>query len=202
VTGLNQLELETKVELSKQPTVFWANARIVTREGREIPFAQLPTTTENLLTPAQLGQDFFGGPIKIVGETFKLGMSGQPKDTKAPALVRVNLKSANAVRFKATLGGDYPLGNEAQRRKVYAVRAPVGTEARFMTVIEPYESKSVVIAAVAINADKLRVELADGRVQEIEIQNFSGNGKDIVVQLLETKDGKTLRQESTATDAK
>jgi hypothetical protein len=43
----------------------------------------------------------------------------------------------------------------------------------------------------------LRVELADGRVQEIEIKNFEGDGKDIQVNLTEIKDGKMLRQEST-----
>ena len=133
--------------------------------------------------------------------------------------MRVDLSGVNAVRFKATLGGDYPLGDESQRRKVTAIRAagaPVSdpassgtstetrrvgdrrSEARFLTVIEPYEDQPMVKSAVALSADKLRVELNDGRVQEIELQNFDGDGKNIVVQLTETKDGQTLRQESTA----
>jgi hypothetical protein len=41
------------------------------------------------------------------------------------------------------------------------------------------------------------VELNDGRVQEITLKNFDGSGKDIVAELVESKDGKVLRQEST-----
>jgi hypothetical protein len=52
-------------------------------------------------------------------------------------------------------------------------------------------------SAVALSADKMRVELTDGRVQEIEIQNFEGDGRDIVLKLTETKNGNVLRQEST-----
>jgi len=112
--------------------------------------------------------------------------------------VHVDLSGVDAVRFKATLGGDYPLGDESQRRKVTAIRAPRGDEARFLTLIEPYEDSPVVKSAVALSADKLRVELNDGRVQEIEIQNFEGDGKDIIVKATEAKDGKILREETTA----
>jgi hypothetical protein len=53
---------------------------------------------------------------------------------------------------------------------------------------------------VATSADSLRVELTDGRVQEIQLQNFTGDGKDIIAQMTESKDGKILRQESTVAD--
>jgi hypothetical protein len=102
------------------------------------------------------------------------------------------------VRFQATLGSDYPPGDESQRRKVYAIRAGHGTEARFLTVIEPYENQPVIKSAVALGADQLRVELADGRVQDIQIENFTGDGKDIQITLTESRDGKILRRESTA----
>jgi hypothetical protein len=55
----------------------------------------------------------------------------------------------------------------------------------------------MVKSAVATSADSLRVELADGRVQEIQFQNFTGDGKDIVVQMTESRDGKTIRTETT-----
>jgi hypothetical protein len=112
--------------------------------------------------------------------------------------VRVDLSGVNAARFRSTLGGDFPLGDETQRRKVYAVRAPDGNEARFLTVIEPYESKPLVKSAMATSADSLRVELNDGRVQEITLKNFDGSGKDIEASLTETLDGKTVRTETTA----
>ena len=65
-------------------------------------------------------------------------------------------------------------------------------------MIEPYEDKPVVKSAVATSADSLRVELTDGRVQEITLKNFDGDGKDIVAELTETKDGKIVRQESSS----
>lgn len=202
VEGVKQLELETKTELAKLPTLFWANARVITKEGREIPLSDLAPKFENVRQPAKANQDYFGGPIKIVGEEYKSATPAEPENENQSAIVRVDLSGVSAARFKATIGGDYPLGDESQRRKVTAIRAPQGNEARFLTVIEPYENQPVVKSASAQSADKLRVELADGRVQEIEIQDFAGDGKHIVVQLTETKDGKVLRQESTTAGAK
>jgi hypothetical protein len=186
-TGVKQLELETRTELSKKPTLFWANARIVTG---------LPVQTTNILPTSQPGKDYFGGPVKIVGMEYDRSTAAQPKDETKPGLIDVNLDGTDAVRFKATLGSDYPPGPEEQRRKIYAVRAPVGTEARFLTLIEPYQDKPVVKSAVALSADELRVELLDGRTQDITIGNFTGTGKDIAVQIQESKPGAPVRQES------
>ena len=219
IAGVKQLELETKTELAKLPTLFWANARIVTKDGKDIPLSELPVKFENVRQPPGVGQasrlspskneksetgatpvlhDYFGGPIKIVGEEYKSATPAEPDNENQPAFVRVDLSGVNAVRFQATIGGDYPLGDESQRRKVTAIRAANGSEAHFLTLIEPYENQSAVKSAVASSADKLRVELNDGRVQEIEIQNFDGDGKNIVLQLTETKDGEILRRESIA----
>jgi peptidoglycan hydrolase-like protein with peptidoglycan-binding domain len=201
VEGLKQLELETRTELSKQPTLFWANARIVTKDGKEIPLGGLPVKFENIEQPKEAGKDYFGGPIKIVGNEYQSATPAQPVTNGVNGLVRVDLSGVGAVRFKATLGGDFPLGDETQRRKVYAIRATAdggvaATEARFLTVIEPYEDQPMVKSAVAMSADSLRVELADGRVQEISLKNFDGSGADIEISLVETKDGQRVREES------
>ena len=108
----------------------------------------------------------------------------------------MNLAGLHAARFKAVLGGDYPLGDEAARRKVYAVRAPSGTQARFLTVIEPYEDQPVIKSATATDADTLRVELNEGRVQEIHLKNLENGGQNIQAEVRETKDGHVLRTES------
>jgi hypothetical protein len=197
VENLKQLELETHTELSKKPTLFWANACIVTKDGKEIPLNELPVKYENIVQPKEQGKDYFGGPIKIVGNEYQSATPAQPTANDTNGVMRVDLSGLDAARFKAVLGSDYPPGPEAQRRKVYAVRA-LGNEARFLTVIEPYEDKPMVRSAVATGPDSLRVELADGRVQEIKIQNFTGDGKDIQFNLAETKDGKTLRTETAA----
>lgn len=111
--------------------------------------------------------------------------------------MRVDLSGVGAVRFKSTLGGDFPLGDETQRRKVFAVRAPAAKEASFLTVIEPYENRPMVKSAVTTGADSLRVELADGRVQEIALKNFDGDGQGIVAEITESRDGRVLRRERT-----
>jgi xanthine/CO dehydrogenase XdhC/CoxF family maturation factor len=138
---------------------------------------------------------------KIVGNEYTNAVPAEPKNAKESGVLHADLAGVNAMRFKATLGGDYPPGNEAQRRKVYAVRAANGTEARFLTVIEPYEDEPVVKSAEALSADKIRVELADGRVQEIEFQNFDGDGKDIRISMTESKDGHPIRTETAVTKA-
>jgi len=196
--GVKQLELETRTEFSKKPTLFWAGARIVTKDGKEVTLSDLPVKFENIEPPPGPGKDYFGGPIKIVGIPYPSATPAQPRKNDEPAFVRVDLSGVEAARFKATLGGDYPLGDETQRRKVYAVRAPAGTEARFLTVIEPYEDKSVIKSAAATSADSLRVELTDGRMQEITLKNFADDGRKLEVKLIETKHGQRLREESTA----
>jgi hypothetical protein len=196
--NVKQLELETRTELANKPTIFWAHARVVMRDGREVPLAQLKTEMNNVTQPKAAGQDYFGGPIKIVGEKFDSATPGEPQNAKQPALVHIDLSGTDAVRFKATLGGDYPLGDEAQRRKTYAIRSPEKLAARFLSIIEPYENKAVIKSADAVSVDKLRVELADGRIQEITLRNLEGSGRDIVVELIESKNGAVLRRETSA----
>lgn len=196
VEGVKQLELETKTELAKLPTLFWANARIISKDGKEIALNELPVKFENVQQPKEQGKDYFGGPIKIVGEDYKTATPAEPVTNGVSGIVRVDLSGVNAARFKATLGGDYPLGDESQRRKVTAIRAPQGSAARFLTVIEPYENQPVVKSAVATSADSLRVELTDGRVQEIEFSGFTGDGRNLRFNLVETRAGQVIRSET------
>ncbi|HEY8903759.1 MAG TPA: hypothetical protein VIM48_08625, partial [Chthoniobacterales bacterium] len=196
IAGVKQIELETRTELAQRPTLFWAEARVITRDGKEIPLSQLPMKFENVATPAQPGCDYDGGPIKIAGNSYHAGTPAEPKDETKPGFVRVDLSGIDAVRFKAVLGSDYPPGPESQRRKVLAVRSQ-GKEARFLTVIEPYEANAMVQSAEALGPDKLRVTLADGRVQEISIQNFTGSGRDISVSITESRGGSVVRSEQT-----
>jgi hypothetical protein len=197
VTGVKQLELETTTELAKLPTLFWANPRVVTPDGKEIPLRDLPVKFENIRHPPAPGEDYMGGPIKIVGVEYKCATPAEPTTNGVAGIVRVDLSGLKAARFKTTIGGDYPLGNEGQRRKITAIRAPQGDQARFLTVIEPYATAPMVHSAEALSADKLRVELNDGRVQEITLKNLDGSGNDIAAALVESKAGRVLRQEST-----
>jgi len=107
--------------------------------------------------------------------------------------VTVDLTGVDAKRFTAVVGSDYPPGDEFQRRKTYAVRSE-GTEADFLTVIEPFEKSPMVKSAVATGKAEFEVDLADGRVQRIEIQNFQGDGKNIGITLTQSEGGKTVTE--------
>jgi Alginate lyase len=220
VTGVKQLELETKVNNTDRNTVFWGTARVVLADGIEKSLADgasvsdparndasqkragseigapLSVKFENVVQPKEQGKDYYGGPITITGEPFTSAVAGQPAKRDTAGIVRVDLSDVKGIRFKATLGGDYPTGDESQQRKTIAIRTN-GKETRYLTLLEPYETQSSVRKAEALSADKLRVELNDGRVQEIEISNFTGDGKSIEVQITETKDGQVLRRETT-----
>ena len=111
-------------------------------------------------------------------------------------MIKVDLSNVKAVRFKASIGADYPLGDESRQRKTYANRV-TGKEARFLTLIEPHQGAAKIRSATATSADTLRVELTDGRVHEIQIDRLTGSGKDIGIKVTETKDSKTLREETT-----
>ena len=188
-------ELVLKIDTleAKMNTLFLVNARTVDSHGKETP-VQVSPVAENIEQPAAPGQDYYGGPIKIAGAEFKEAIPAQPKDAKRPGILRIPLRGAHAVRFKATLGGDYPFGDEGGRRKVYAIRSK-GTEARFLTVLEPYEGAAMVKSAIATGPGALRVELADGRVQDIAIKNLEGSRQDISIQIAESKNGVRVREE-------
>ncbi|HZI31944.1 MAG TPA: hypothetical protein VFF11_06365, partial [Candidatus Binatia bacterium] len=195
VKGAGELTLKVNTSGSDKKTLFLANARLVSADGKETP---VPTASaaENIESPAKPGLGYYGNAVKIAGEPYDEAIPVQPKNSKEPGVIHISLAGKDAVRFKATLGGNYPFGHESQHRRVYAIRSH-GTEAHFLTVIEPYEDKSMVKSAEALSADKLRVELTDGRTQEISIQDFEGSGKDIQVSMVETRDGKEQRREVT-----
>lgn len=197
--GVTNLELETRTGATSPGTLFWGGGCIVLDSGKEVALASVPIVFENTAQPREAGKDFEGGPVKIAGILYTNAVSAQPANGKKPAIIKVNLAGVNAGRFKAILGGDFPRGDESQRRKTVAVRTS-GREARFLTVIEPYEDKAVIKSAMADGPDKLRVELADGRVQEIMIRNLEGPGTNIVVDLAESGPGTAPRHETATSD--
>lgn len=199
VESVKELVLQTKTELAKKPTLFWAGARIVTKEGKEIPLSHLPMRIQNVKTTKEPNRDYFGGPVKILGTVYKEAVAAEPKDSTNPGRIHVDLSGVGAVRFKSVIGGDYPLGDESQRRKTVAVRAPGNAqEGLFLTVIEPYEEQPMVNSAKASDPEHITVELADGRTQEITIANFKGTGRDIQVRILEKKNNAPTREEKLA----
>ena len=195
VEKMKELTLSVRTDGGKKKALFWANPRLITADGKEIPLSEAEAG-QNVAVPPRAGRDYYDGPIKIAGASYTEAFPTQPANANQPAVIRIPLDGKGAVRFRATLGGDYPFGDETQTRKVYAIRSQ-GEEARFLTVLEPYDEKPAIKSAVAASPDDLRIELTDGRTQELTIRNLEGSGKNIEVAIDEKRGGNTVRTEST-----
>ncbi len=197
ISGKKKLELISKTEKKvKNKTLFWGDAKLLLKDGSELFIASLPVKYENVLLPKEKGTDYYGGPIKIQGELMSNSTPAMPEALTKAAKVTVDLSGLDAVAFKAKVGGDYPLGNEAARLKNMAVRSH-GKKTRYLSVIEPYETRPIVKSVKAKNENHLVVELNDGRVQEITISGLEGDGKKIKVSAKEFVNGKFIREEET-----
>jgi hypothetical protein len=198
VTGLKTLQLTTKASRGDNTlkTIFWGNAVLITAAGKEIPLAQLTPPTKNVAPVAVAGKDYAGGPVCIAGNPIASSLAAEPQNAAQSAVITLDLSGLNAVRFKSVVGGDWPVGDEEQLRKTVSVRSR-GKSAQFLTLIEPYEANPLVKSAVATSANTLRVELADGRIQEIKINHFADGGQDPQVEITESQNGKTIRSEVT-----
>jgi hypothetical protein len=117
-------------------------------------------------------------------------------DAGKDGVITLDLTGLDAVRLKGVVGGDWPVGDESQLRKVCAVET-TGRQAQFLTVLEPYEDKAVVQSVTAASPDDLAVTLTDGRLQTFKISGLDGDGRHVQVTMSETKDGQTLRTETT-----
>jgi hypothetical protein len=197
ITAKKQLVLTTKTEKPNNNTIFWGNAKLILKDGSDVFIADLPAEYSNILKPAAVGEDYYGGPVKIEGELMANSAPGMPKNSKESGSITIDLSGMDAVAFKATLGGDFPMGDESQRRKTMAVRSR-GKDTRYLSVIEPFETESMIKSVAAKSADELTVELVDGRVQEISISGVDAGANDqIKVSVQEYKDGKLIRGEKT-----
>ncbi len=199
VTGLKSLTLTTSIVRPRGQylkTIFWGDPAIVTSDGKTIPLSTLKISPTNVDTGQGVGKDYKGGPVRIAGLNSAQAIPAEPQDTNQPAVISIDLTGLNAVRFQGVVGGDWPVGDEGQLRKVCDVQC-TGTSARFLTLIEPYELTPMVLKAAATSPDSLRVELADGRTQQIDISGFDqSDGSATNVTITETKGGQTVRTES------
>ncbi|SHJ76891.1 Alginate lyase [Reichenbachiella agariperforans] len=194
--GKKGLVLSTQLQgRVKNNTVFWGNARLVKADGSEVLLSSLDLDYQNILQPDSPGLDYYGGPIKISGELMESSIPGMPENSHENASISLGLSGMDVVAFKAKIGGDFPLGDETPRRKTLAVRSE-GKEARYLSVIEPFESESMIKSVRAKSEKELEVVLKDGRVQRILIENLEGEGTDIKVSTQEYINGELVREES------
>ncbi|MEM7314917.1 MAG: hypothetical protein AAF497_17365, partial [Planctomycetota bacterium] len=114
------------------------------------------------------------GPVVIAGRPFTESLPAQPK---GKGEINIDVKGLDARRFRIDFGADYPQGQVTKyQRHTYSARVN-GSSARYLTVIEPFEntSKTMVSKVEALSADKLRIELTNGTVDEITITGLDGD---------------------------
>ncbi|VGO15335.1 hypothetical protein PDESU_03918 [Pontiella desulfatans] len=193
--GIKTLTLTTKAEFKPDApkTLFWANPVIVTADGKELNLSDFKLAFSQIDDQPESGSDYYGGPIKIAGRLFEASVPANPLQSGEEGTVTLDLTGLNAVRFTAHVGGDYPLGDETWRRKSLSFRTD-GKQARYLTVIEPFEKDGVIASVEAASANEVDVKLKDGRTQKISIQNLE-KGKEISVTIREFKNGTFIREE-------
>ncbi|MBC8054229.1 MAG: hypothetical protein H7Y13_14295, partial [Sphingobacteriaceae bacterium] len=194
--NLNNLQLKTYTDRKGNTanTLFWANARIVISSGKIIRLTELKTKAENIIPIVQSGKDYKGGPVRIAGDGYTDIAAAEPENTNKPGIITLDLNGLNAVKLIGLIGGDWVVGNEEQLRKTVSFRTS-GKQARYLTVLEPYEDKSLVKKVTALSADELHIELSDGRTQHIKIDQLGGKADALGVKITEEKNGKIIREE-------
>lgn len=126
---------------------------------------------ENVDTGYGIGRDYKNGRVTIVGTEYPYAIGASPIDHEQESRIILDLGGLNAVRLTACIGVDAFAGDEWQKRKTYAVRSH-GRISRFLTVIEPYESESVIASVDAKNPDCVQVTHKDGTIQTITLEGM------------------------------
>lgn len=192
VTGVRALRLTIAVEM-RAGIALRAHAlgdpRFVTADGDTVHLADLPLTIA--------GSD---GPIPDSEPTRLIpGAHDRQIDlTRAGSRVAVTVDttSLDAARFVASLAVDGQFRDKAAMRRTLLLRQ-YGTEARFLTVLEPFRYSASIRQVRASGPDCVEVSLADGRMHSIELSGLEA-GTDLRVSLREHQNGALVREETTA----
>jgi hypothetical protein len=172
--------------------LFWGEAYFVTAEGQKVKLSDLNPVYENVDPGYGIGKDYEGGRVTIVGNAYPDAVPASPIDHEREGVIRLDLSGLNAVRFVGLIGADAFPGDEAQRRTTYAVRTS-GAIGRFITIVEPFETESMIESVRASDENAVSVSLKDGRTQIITVHHIERS--DIKVHLQEHKGGRTVREE-------
>ncbi|WP_025684872.1 hypothetical protein [Paenibacillus maysiensis] len=207
ITNVHQLRLRVRnlpvyneqqyPEQTKQG-LFWGEAYLTLANGTHVNLSELDLVYENVDHGFGIGKDYEGGRVTIVGIEYPYAIPASPINHDLDGIITLDLTGLNAVHFTGLVGADAFPGDESQRRKTYAVRT-TGKTARYITIIEPHESASMIDMVNGLDADTVEIILKDGRTQIINVNSIED--MNITVDLAEYRDGNLVRKE-TASGAK
>jgi hypothetical protein len=167
---------------------------IITADGSAIPLSDLKLNYDQIAEVPTVGKDYYGGPVKIAGLPMVGSIPANPVKENIDGTITIDLAGLNAVQFKAFVGGDYPLGNEAERRKTLSFRT-TGKQTNYITVIEPFEDRNLIKNVTATSANEVTIELKDGRTHILTFQGLE-KGTDLTSSIKEFKNGELVREET------
>lgn len=174
--------------------LFLAGTYVILEDGTKLSVAECVLLYRNIDMGHGIGKDYEGGRVLIKGEEYKDAVPVSPVDHEQPGSVFIQVPGHKIAGISGVLGADAFPGDEAQRRRTYAVgqRAMVG---RFITVIEPFEEKKQVTSVLAEDENTVCVRLKDGRCQKIYVSGMEQNQISITLQEWEQPE-KILYEES------
>lgn len=171
--GDSQDEVGRKVRTPQ--ALFWGEAYLLTKDGTRISLTELAYRTENIDTGMGIGKDYCGGRVTIVGTEYPKAIPASTVDHSKEGYIEVDISALGAERFVACIGCDAFPGDEGQTRMTYAVRTR-GKDARFITVIEPYEAEAMVRHVEATDENTVVITLADGKKERIAVHEMDNDG--------------------------
>ena len=192
VTGVSELRLTISIDARAGIALrahTLGDPRFVTTDGGTVRPPDLPVTIAGA-----------GGPAPGFEPTrFTPGAHDRQIDL-TPAGHRVavtfDTTSLDSARFVTDLMVDGRIRDMATMRRTLLLRQH-GTEARFLTVLEPFRTSPAIREVRSPGPDRVEVSLADGRVHSIEITGLEA-GTDLRVSLREHRSGALVREETTA----
>ncbi|WP_235550701.1 alginate lyase family protein [Paenibacillus sp. Soil787] len=185
---------EQKYPQKTKQGLFWGEAYVITADGRLKNFCDLDVVYENIDRGFGIGKDYEGGRVTIVGNEYPAAIPTSPVDHDKFGTLTLDLSGMNAVRFVGLIGADAFPGDEAQRRKTYAVRPKTKDKiGRYITIVEPFETESMIVSVQAADANTVEVILKDGRTQIISVNQIEHD--EITVNIMEYKNGILIHNE-------
>ncbi|MBQ7573517.1 MAG: hypothetical protein IJT23_04595 [Clostridia bacterium] len=206
VSGAHTLKISVRTEdgtidhalvRKTQKTIFLGDPYFVTDTGDKVYLSDMEYTTENVDNGMGVGVDYQGGPVKIQTKLYKRAIPADVIDTEKTGIITVNLDKINAKRFISDIGGDYPLGDESDRRRFVSLRKR-GISANFISILEPYEKNSAIERVEYITDTEVCVYLKDGSMDKLNAYGMDTG--DIKISVTKYMDGKIISEENTMLD--
>lgn len=159
---------EQRYPFPSRQGLFLSQGYVECRDGRRVRLCDLPVQRENIDPGFGVGRDYENGRVLIGGVEDPHALPASLQNHDLPGSFRFDLRGLGAVRFHAVLGADNFPGDEDQRRRTYAIRTQ-GTEARFITVVEPFEGSSVIDHVEAVSASDVTVYMKNGEAARFQV---------------------------------